>query len=249
MPKNGYGQLARIAQHIGVNPVVVTQVLKSDRDFNEEQGLKVADFLGLNPMETECFMRLLARDRAGTHDLKAFHESALEALRKEARKITNRLAVHRDLDDSTKSVFYSDWVYSATRLLTTIKEFQTPEALAQRLNLSNARINEVLDFLVNYGLCTRDGSGKLDIGIASTHLDAQSRFINNHHRNWRLKGLESLNRITPEELFYSSPCTLSREDFQIVAEEIRNLIASISKRIPDSPSEVLACVNIDWFKI
>jgi uncharacterized protein (TIGR02147 family) len=249
MPRNGHGQMTRLASHVGVNPVIVTQVLKGERDFNEEQGLRVANYFGLNSIETEYFMRLVAFERSGTHDLKQFHRHALETLKKQAMMVKNRVAEHRELDDSTKSVFYSDWAYSAVRLLTSVPDTRTPEALAERLGLSHGRIAEIVDFLLMTGLCKVDERGRLTLGVSTTHIDAQSRFVNNHRRNWRLKGLDKLNRTTPDELFYSGPCTLSESDFNGLKSDLIQVISSLSKRVSESKPEFLACINLDLFKV
>lgn len=248
MPKNGHGQLMKIAKHIGVNPVVVTQVLKGPRDFSEEQALRLTNYLGLNALESEFFMRLTSLERAGTHDLKQFHREAMKNIKRQAQTPKSRVAVHQELDEPTKSIFYSDWIFSAVRLLTTIVQYRSVDALAERLSLSRARVAEIVEFLINANLIEMS-KGDLRITVNSTHVDASSRFVNNHRRNWRLKGLESINRSTPDDLFYSGPCAISEENFKILRSELVEVIASLSKRAPTAKPEALACMNIDWFKI
>lgn len=249
MPRKGHGQFIKIARHIGVSPVIVTQVLKGVRNFSDEQALQLAGYLGLQPAETEYFMRLLAHEKAGTQDLKRFHQEAIEALRKRAQEVKARVPHHQDLDEAAKSIFYSDWTYSAVRLLTSIPSFKTVEALAESIGSSRARTGEIVDFLLQVGLCKRNEAGQLELGIANTHVDAQSRFVNNHRRNWRLKALEALNGATAEELFFVAPCTLSDEDFKVIKSELLAIISSLSKRIRETNPESLVCLNIDWFKV
>ncbi|MGE4133441.1 MAG: TIGR02147 family protein [Bdellovibrionales bacterium] len=247
MPRAGHGQFMKMAKHIGVSPVVISQVLKGDRDFTEEQALRLTDFLGLSNMESEYFMRMVSLEKAGTHDLKRFHRDALAALKRQAQATKNRVGAHQVLDESTKSVFYSDWIYGAVRLLTSVEKFGTADAIAEHLDLSHARVNEILEFLMSVGLVKIE-SGRLMVGVRSTHLDAQSRFVNNHHRNWRLRGLQALNSRTPVDLFYTAPCTLSEEDFLALREDLVKVIANLTKRAPTSTPETLACLNIDWFR-
>lgn len=248
MPRNGHGQFMKMAKHVGAHPVVVTQVLKGSRDFSEEQAFRLTDFFGLNSAESEYFMRLVAMSKAGSHDLKRFHRESLATLKRQAESAKQRIAEHRTLDDSTKSVFYSDWIYGAVRLLTSIEEFRTSGAIAEHLGIGLARVNELLEFLVSVGLVKRE-KDKLSIGIASTHLDARSRFVNNHHRNWRIKGLEALNSSTPDDLFFTGPCTISLEDFSVLRKELIDVVASMTKKVPKSDPQVLACMNMDWFKL
>ncbi len=248
MPRGGHGQFMKIAKHIGANPVVVTQVLKGQRDFSEEQALRLCNFFGLAALESEYFMRLVAMEKAGTHDLKRFHRDALAALKRQAHTAKSRVAEFKELDEAAKSVFYSDWIYSAVRLLTSIDKIKGPDDLAEHLGLSHARVNEILEFLTGAGLVKSDKNG-LYMGVRSTHLDAQSRFVNNHHRNWRIKGLAALNAATPDDLFYTGPCTLSHDDFMALRKELVDVVASMTKKVPDTNPEFLACMNIDWFKV
>src|ERR1700733_12870379 len=85
MPRGGHGQFIKIARHIRVNPVIVTQVLKGDRNFSDEQGLQLTNYLGLTAIEVEFFMRLLALEKAGSVELKSFHNKALGEIRKAAK--------------------------------------------------------------------------------------------------------------------------------------------------------------------
>lgn len=249
MPRKGYGQFRKIAQYLSVSPVIITQVIKGDRHFSEEQGLRLANYLGLKDLEMEYFMRLIAIEKAGTHELKIFHKEALSALKKKALDVKNRIGKFHELDDTTKSVFYSDWTYSAIRLSTSIPSYRTVDALAERLQLSRGRVSEILEFLLQIGLCKKNTRGAVEPGPTSVYLDPQSRFINSHRRNWRLKGLEGLNKTTPDELFYSAPCTLSDEDFLAFKTELTGVISQLTKLVPETEPESLVCLNIDWFKI
>src|SRR6185312_6453638 len=159
MPRSGHGQFKKIADHLQVSPVIVTQVLKGPRQFTDEQGLKLSDYLGLNSDATEFMMRLLAHEKAGTRDLRLYHQKALRELKRRATEVKNRVAEFRELDDTAKSIFYSDWIYSAIRLLTSIPRFKTADAMAESLGLGRAQVNEILEFLVSVGLCKADAHG------------------------------------------------------------------------------------------
>src|SRR6185437_10940211 len=101
-----------------------------------------------------------------------------------------------------------------------------------RFGLGRAQVQDILDFLLQVGLCKRNSEGLFEPGIASTHLDARSRFVNNHRRNWRLKGIEGLNKTDGSEVFYSGPCSLSLRDFAEVKAELIEVIASLTRRVP-----------------
>lgn len=49
------GLLGKLAQHIGVHPSLLSQVISASKQFTIEQALGVAEFFGLNQLESEYF--------------------------------------------------------------------------------------------------------------------------------------------------------------------------------------------------
>jgi len=50
-------------------------------------------------------------------------------------------------------------------------------------------------------------------------------------------------------MMFTSPVSLSREDFVKIRESLAGLLKSISQTVKDSPEEDIACLNIDFFWI
>lgn len=247
MPRRGHGQFRKLALHLEVNSVVISQILSGDRDFTLEQGLRVAKYYGLDEMQADYFLLMILKARAATHDLKLYYQDKLEALSKKSQKIKNRVVKHHELSEGDKSIFYSNWYYAGISLLSAVEGYNDIDSLATYFNLSRTKVREVLDFLISRGLCVEE-NGKIGMGVSSTHLDASSEYVNNHRRNWRLKAFERFAEPSPDELFYSGPFSLSKEDVVAIRRELAALIGKISKRVANSSSEQLACLNIDFFK-
>jgi len=55
--------------------------------------------------------------------------------------------------------------------------------------------------------------------------------------------------MATDELFFSSPMTLSRKDKQKLREKIIEFIKDFMKTIQNSDEEILCCLNIDWFEV
>ncbi len=246
-PKQGRGQARKLAEHLGVHSVVISQILAGSRDFTTEQALPVAAYFGLDDRATEYLMEMVAYARAGTHGLKSYHKRKLEKARAEHKEIKNRVHKYKELNDIEKSRFYSDWYYAGIALLSSIEGFNSVEAIASYFGLERKKVADVVSFLVATGLC-KEEKGKIEMGITSTFVDNSSPYINGHRRNWRLKGLEKFTQPGPDDLFYSSPNSLSAEDAAAIRKQLLENIASVSKRVTDSPCESLMCLNIDWFK-
>jgi uncharacterized protein (TIGR02147 family) len=246
-PKNGRGQARRLADHLGIHSVVVSQILAGDRHFTLEQALKVSAYFGLDERATDYFVLLVSCARAGSKDLEGYFEKKLLVLRVETMNLKNRVVDHRPLADTDKGVFYGNWFYSGIRLLSSIEGYQTVEAIAKYFGMSRAKVAEVISFLVSRGLCG-ERDGQVFIGVTATHVDSASPFVNSHRRNWRLKALERFSEPREGDIFYSGPFSLSKADAELTRKELVKMVAEVSRRVGDSPPEKLVCLNLDWFE-
>ncbi|MGZ3724004.1 MAG: TIGR02147 family protein [Bdellovibrionales bacterium] len=248
MPKAGYGQSRKLAEHLGVHTTLVSQIMQGDKAFTPEQAASACEFFALNDLETDYFLLLVQLDRAGTPVLRRALTRQIETVQRQARELSNRLVAKGKLTEEHRAVFYSDWIYSAVRQLTAIDGFQSVDKIAAHLNFSKKRIKEAVEFLLSVGLC-KEESGRLRIGPASTHVESSSAWVRLHHLNWRNKSIEALNQNGPAQLHYTAPMTLSRADAEQIREMIAKFLESVDRVIEPSPSESLHCLNIDWFEV
>lgn len=246
--RNGRGQMSAIAKYLNTSTVSVSYIFNGSRNLTEEQCLDLGDYLGLNENEADYFLLLVRHARAGSHKLEQKIRQQLLQLSIEAQKVKSRVPRHHELAKAEQEKFYSNWYYSAVRLLTSIEGYQSTDAIADSLRLPRTRAREVIDFLVNCGLCAgQDGS--LRMGPQRTHIDAKSALVSRHHTNWRLKAIESVDTIRDDELFFTGPMTISEQTFSEIRSELVDLIARITKMVEPSKSEILACVNFDLFRV
>ncbi|MBX3035089.1 MAG: DUF4423 domain-containing protein, partial [Bdellovibrionaceae bacterium] len=118
--------------------------------------------------------------------------------------------------------------------------------IARRLNLPAPVVAKVLQLLTEQGLCMIK-DGKLDYGAAHIYIDRDSPHAHKHQRNWRIRAMHIMEQGRDENMFFTSPMSLSREVFEEVRRLLPNVIQEISKKAGPSPSEKVACLNIDWF--
>lgn len=247
MPRKGYGQLAKIAQALDINPSVVTLVMKGEKHFTLEQAADLAAFLELSELETEFLLALVGHARAGKKNLKAALERKMEKLKAQAESLKDRLPPKAELTEEAKAVFYSHWYYSALRMLSAIDGKQTPEEMARHLGLPKQKARAALDFLLRHGLCVEEG-GKIRVGAQSTHLGEKHPLVSRHHANWRERAITSLDRQGEHELFFTSPATIGKSDIPKVRKILMDAIEEAFKVIDPSPCEEALCLNIDWFR-
>jgi len=247
-PKKGYGVLKKIAEHLGVNSTFISQVMSGTKVLNLEQATLLCEYFGFTRLETKYFLLLIQLERAGNGALKKFTLEQIEEVRTEANKISSRLPTESKLNDSNKAIFYSKWYYSAVRQMTAIPGKGTPEVIAEALGIPRKVVVEAIEFLQKTGLI-KEENNKFVIGPSSTHLEAESPLVKNHHVNWRSKAMDLFDQDHSDKLHYSSPMTLSKKDTQKIRSILLNSIEEVGKVVDSSNSEEFYCINIDWFKV
>src|SRR5476649_2027297 len=83
MPKHGRGQYQKIASHLNVHSTMISQVFGGDKNLSLEQACSLCEFLGLGDLETEFFVALVSRERAGSKSLKNLIDRRLDQLRRD----------------------------------------------------------------------------------------------------------------------------------------------------------------------
>lgn len=247
-PQKGRGQTLRLAEYISAHPTLVSQVLNGDRDFSAEQIFKVAQYLGLKNLETEYLISLLQIARAGTHEYKVFHQNKMKQLKRDSLNVAARLDKKRELSDLDRSVFYSNWIYMAVWIFIAVDGGQTLDAITEKFKISRALAKEVTEFFMSCGLAISEGN-KFKNKHQHIHLEFGSPYLSRHHMNWRVRSLERVDDLSPEELMFTSPFSVSRKDFMKIREEIIKVIQTTSMIIKESPEEDVACMNFDLFWI
>jgi uncharacterized protein (TIGR02147 family) len=248
LPNEGYGQLAKIARAMILNPSTLTLILQNQKDFTPEQANDFCEHLQMTELETEYFLSLVALSRAGKPNLRARIQKQIHMIRKKSKELKNRIPPQAELTEEAKAIFYSQWYYSGTRLLTSIEGFNSAEKISERLQIPRVTVKRVLEFLLSTGLCV-EKNGRYQMGPQSTHLGTESPLIARHHQNWRFKSMEKADAISANELLFTSPVSISKDDIPKVKSVLMASIEECFKIIDPSSCEELACLNIDWFKL
>lgn len=248
-PKKGRGEYRRIAELLNIHTSYVSQIFNGDRDITEDQAWLLCGHLSLNQLETEYFLALVRYNVSSHHAYKEKCKKDLEVLRLRSLEIKNRVRSDWELTDSERATFYSHWYFSAVRQITSMPQFQTPESIADELNLPRAEVVRIIEFLVSTGLCKEEG-GKIKKGPASTHLAGESPFASRQHINWRVKAFEKIGGPKTDAVFFTSPLTISTFDAEKLRKKIVDFIDEAMKVVEASKhDEELRCLNIDWFKV
>lgn len=245
-PREGFGEYRRLAQALGVSTTMVSQVFKADKHLSLELASEVCDYLRLDDEETDYFLLLVDYGRAGSFKLQERFQRQIKARQEKLKKLENRVKVG-ELSQETRDTFYSSWVYTGVRMLADTGKYNDAESLAKYLNLPRNHVQKILDFLLANNLLI-ESKGKFKIGPARTYLGTSSSLANRHHVNWRIQSMAKMQQKRDEDFFYTSTMVMSQEVADWIRQEFPAIVERLNAKVIPSPSEVVRCLNIDYFE-
>lgn len=248
LPGKGRGQVNKMADYLGVNSTLISQILTYRRDFSLEQAEMLCEYFGLSQLEAEYFMLLVEKERAGTQRLKDFFHRKIVKLKKESQEIKNRVPESKTLNDQERAIFYSSALYSSIRTFCSIGEGKSLEEICERFHVSREKATDVIQFLLGTGLL-RQNKSLYAHGAQRTHLEQGSPYLPKHHANWRMKAIQRSEDLSASELMFTAPISIGRKEFELLKEDFLQLIQKVYSRVGETTPEEIACVNIDFFWI
>jgi len=244
--KERKGNLSKLAAHIQIHSSHLSQITRGTRHLTPEQALGAAEYLNLSELETQYFVDLVHLGRAGTKKLVSYYEKRLENIRETAKKISSK--VKGDvLSDRAKIDFYSTWKMSGVRLATSIPNAEL-RSIAKRLKISMKDVEGILEFLLKEKLIVKKDE-HYEMGPSSTFIPKDSPLVIQHWRNWRLRGMDVMEKRLDRDLFYSAPFSADEVFFQQFRQKLLEWISELNQDVGSARSEDLFCVNLDFFKL
>ena len=236
-----------MAERLGTSSASISQIFSDDRHLNLEHTVEAAEMIHLNEDETYYFILLVEWARAGSAKLQKKLLAKIKSEQARQQKLVNRLAKDTVLTEEVKSVFYSSWVYTGAMNLMALAQIKNLEELSAHLKIDKSRVQKIIQFLLDHQLLVNE-NGQLKTGPQKTHLENSSPWVIKHHHNWRIKSMEAMQNYDEADLFYSAPMSLSVEVANQVRQQLPEFIKQIVDQVGPSKSEVVRCLNIDWFQ-
>jgi uncharacterized protein (TIGR02147 family) len=247
-PNRGRGWGARIAGHTGCHTSFVSQVLSGRADFSVDQAFKLSSLLGFTEEETDYFLLLVSRERAGFDEMKGHYTKKITEMRAKRKEVVHRIGRSAQLKAIDQMKYYSSWHYALLHVLCAIPQFRTKEAIGDASRLELARVAEVLQDLEAMGLVEQK-QNEWHRTERQLHLPANSPMIQKHHQNWRLKALESVDQPKQHELHYSSLVGIAKADAEKIQEAMLKAIDNVRGIVRASPEEEVYCYTLDFFQV
>lgn len=244
--KSRRGEKGKLAQHLGVQPSLLSQYLSGSRHLNEDQVYLIGEFYGLSELEQEYLSLLFRLSNATTSSLRSRLKKKIESIKSESKKISSRVSVDKVMSEAEKAIMYSSWLYIAIWAYASLDNGKTLEEIASKFDLGLKKSKEIVDFLVRSQLCILK-DGRYVHHINRTHIEKDSPYFKQHHNNWRIKSIQSLDQLNESDITFTAPLTLSKQDFVELRQSILTFIDGVYKRVKETEPEDMYCLNIDFF--
>jgi uncharacterized protein (TIGR02147 family) len=242
------GAKSAFAKACGIQTSYLSQIFAGKTQLSPEQALRGSEYLELNALETQYFVLLVQKARAGSVDFKKFCDNQLAGLRAEQSKLSARLEKTSKLSEQASQKYYSSWIYRAIHMIFSLPHVHTLKEATELLNEDPDLVSEAAEFLMSEGMIVKTPEG-YETRPAQIHLSSDSPLIRQHHTNWRVKSLASIQKNDSKDLHYSVTFTLSQKDADRIRENLLQVVRDNLKIVAPSPEEVMYTTTLDFFKL
>ena len=97
MPKGGRGEFLKIAKYLGIHSSTLSQVLSGSKHFTLDQACSLADYFGLNELETQYVFHLIELERAGTERLRGTLKKQITRIKEQSKNLSSVVPGKRNL--------------------------------------------------------------------------------------------------------------------------------------------------------
>lgn len=245
--KKGY--IKKLANHIKCHPTYVSQILAGKAHLSNEQAVRVCGYFNLNGEESEFFLDLVNRDRAGDNPTRSHFQQRIDRTLADRQHMKKRWKQEDRLTDEQKMMYYESWIPQAVHILCQLEENNTQARIEKTLGLRGDIVDQTLSMLEKSGLITKKASRYFSVKN-TVHLGKDSPLIAPFHINWRLKTIQKLTETKGQTgIHYSSVVSLSKAAVDTITNLIYQHLEQTRDTIIASPAELLYCYHLDFYSL
>lgn len=241
------GFITRLSEAAGCQRSYLSNVIRSHIHLVPDQAYGICRYLNLDPDETNYFLLLLEKDRAGTPAYKKHLERKLHELRKERENLARRLDRSPLQSEADQLLYYSAWYYAAIHILVSIPKFQSIGVVSRALGLDEQVVSSTLEDLSKMGLVVRSSS-RWSFLSGDIHISKGSPLVSLHHSNWRQRAVLN-SQAEKDGLHFTMVQSVSKAVSNQIKEKVLALIEEASSLAGPSEPEDLLYLGIDTFQI
>lgn len=242
------GYRTQLAEAAGCKKSFVSQVLRSHVHFTPDHAANLSLFWRHSDSETHYFIDLVLLARAASLPLQQVIKERMKKLKLGQEDLNTRLKWKNIEDAKVQEAYFSSWYWTAIYVAVSIDRYRTPGAIAARLELPVALVEQALATLMEWKLLKKDRQG-WSITEKRIHLPRSSHMNEVNHFHWRQRALANLQAQDQEAIHYSLVFGISRSDLAQLKEQLRKFLENCHALIGPSPSEELACFTCDLFNV
>ncbi|MGK5086566.1 TIGR02147 family protein [Bdellovibrionota bacterium FG-2] len=242
---------SKLADYAKIQRSYLSQVLNGAPHLSADQLYLIAKRLGLGSEEIDYLLLLLEIERCTVPERQA--ELALKRDQIRAKHLkTEKFIKHETVKVSAEHLtqYYCDPHIPIAHMFLTIPKFQkNPEALVEKLDVSQEQFTRILSVLEDCGLIRFTPQG-LEVLKPNLHLEKESPLARVNGTFFRLKAIDSLQRAKSEEDYFFTASFSATEALRTqIKERFLQFLKRQSKEIGDSPAEQVFQLNFDLFRI
>lgn len=247
--KNQRGLLTKLAKAARCELSYLSRVLSGDIHITPDHAFRMTDELSLSSLERDYFLTLVEFERAGDANYRSFLSHKIKSLLQQSEDLSQKTSKPLTEVNQAELLYHSNWVYCAIHLLVSIPEFQTVEALSQKINTPPVLIQGYLEQLLAMGYVQKISKNRWDYLNGATHTPKTSPLVTLHHMNWRNRAITDAQNFMNESLHYTGVQSMSRASYEKIKQLLLSAIADLEKEAGPSACEELVNVNIDVYKL
>lgn len=244
---NRWGLLTKLSEAAGCQRPYLSRVLSQEAHLTPAQIFGIARFWKLSEDETEFLLGLLEIERAGSSAYRDYWKKKNAELKRRQENLARVVDRESAINDEKNLIYYSSWSWTAVHILTSVPEFRTEKAIAERLSLPAHQVRSILMTLESWGAVKKTGH-RWEYGAREQHISKNSPLAVFHHTNWRQKAMVDAQQMNPESVHYSVVQSLSRDDFEHIKSLVLDLIKKSSSIAGPSAPERLMAFTCDFFE-
>jgi uncharacterized protein (TIGR02147 family) len=241
------GSLSRAAEALNCQRSFLSRIMNSKMQLTPDLAFKLCQHWGLKTQEAEYFKLLVEHERAIDPQYALHLSQKIKGLKNDYESIANRTS--RPAPTVTHEVLYfSAWHWSAIHFLTAIKDYQSAEALADRLKLPKSLVLECLVQLSKWGFVEKVHSRWVYKG-GEYHLPRESPLAILNQQNWRMRAQMDAQSLNQKSIHYTNVHTISRSNIPVLNDLILKFISEADELLKSSSEEDCIVLCCDFFGV
>jgi len=242
------GTKQKFAEFTRMQPAFLSQVLAKKYPLSLEQADLANSFFEHSMDESEFFLLLVSRDRAGSESLRKHFNRQIQHMLRRRQEVVERLGRKSEISVETQGIYYSSWIYAAVHVATTIPNLRKVGQLRDYFQINSDLLLKVLHFLETHHLIIRRGE-EFHPSNNWIRLDRSSPHIVKLHSNWREKAIQNIAEEKPQDLHYSGIYSMDAKTAKSVREALLETMSREVKKIEAAPEKELYSLGIDFFDL